>query len=290
MKVIVFGAGRYGRDYISFCAGCDTIVAIADNYNDDPFILGHKIIKPNEILNYDFDKVLICLRDNTREHQEIIIQIYKQLIDMGIPRQKIILNNIREERQQMYIPRTIFMKNITEQIKNVAGDMVECGVLFGNFAALINKLLPEKHLHLFDTFIGFDERDMDKEDEAGKKWLSGAREGHSIGSEFLTLLRCLNYENITIYKGYVPDTLSKLNFNKNKYSFVNLDMDLYAPTLSALNYFSSRIEKGGIILLHDYFCEDIPGIRKAVFEAEDVLSDFIRFPIGDGYSLALMKK
>jgi len=290
MKVIVFGGGRYGRDYISFCAGHDTVVAIADNYNNVPSVLGHKVIKPNEILNYDYDKVLICLRDDTREYQEIISQVYNQLIAIGIPRQKILLNNIREERLQMVIPRTIFMKNIAEQLKNVAGDMVECGVFLGNFAALINKLLPEKHLHLFDTFIGFDERDMDKEDEAGKKWLSGAMKGHSVGSEFLTLLRCPNYENITTYKGYVPDTFSELDYIKNKYSFVNLDMDLYAPTLSALIYFSTRVESGGLILLHDYFCEDIPGIRKAVFEAEDALSDFIRFPIGDGYSLALMRK
>jgi len=289
MKLTIFGAGNYGRNYINLCSSNDEIVAIADNYCDLPFILGHKVIKPGDILNYEYDKIVICLMDDTMQRQQIIESIYEQLISLGVPRKKIILNNIREISNKMFGPRSTFMKNIAKQINTIDGTVAECGVFRGNFAALINELFPTKHLHLFDTFCGFDERDIIIESEKAKTWLftAGGKDGHVLGSELLTLLRCPNYEMVKIHKGYVPDTFADLG--NEKYCFVNLDMDLYAPTLSALLYFASRINPGGIILLHDYYCKDMPGIKKAVDEAKRMLEGFISFPIGDGYSLALMK-
>lgn len=289
MKIIAFGAGDFGYRYITKYSGNDEIVAIADNFCDKPFIMGHKVIKPKEILRYEFDRIVICLHDDTLKRHQIIDSVYTQLLSIGVPRKKIILNNMREDEKQMYIPRTIFMKNIAKQLNNVSGSMAECGVLRGNFAALINELMPTKKLLLFDTFEGFDERDMNAEaDDESRKWLTQENvEGHSLGSEQLTLLRCPNYEMVKIQKGYIPDTFEGLD--SEKFCFVNLDMDLYAPTLHALNYFAPLIEHGGIILLHDYFCEDLPGIKRAVDEAKECLKDFVPFPIGDGYSLALLK-
>jgi len=182
------------------------------------------------------------------------------------------------------------MRDMACQLSTVGGAVAECGVLRRNFAALINQLLPTKKLNLLDTFTGFDNRDTSKEDEQAGRWLyeKGGAEYYALGSEFLTLLRCPNYKMVSTYKGFVPDTFEEIE--DMKYCFVNLDMDLYAPTLSAIRYFAPRIEAGGMLLLRDYFCDDLPGIKKAVDEAGDSLTDFIRFSVSDGYSLALMKK
>ena len=43
---------------------------------------------------------------------------------------------------------------------DVAGDVAELGVFKGDFARKINEAFPEKKLYLFDTFEGFDQRDV----------------------------------------------------------------------------------------------------------------------------------
>ena len=51
---------------------------------------------------------------------------------------------------------------IAEEInKNgIEGALAELGVFQGTFAALLNKIFPERKLYLFDTFDGFDNRDI----------------------------------------------------------------------------------------------------------------------------------
>lgn len=65
------------------------------------------------------------------------------------------------------------------------------------------------------------------------------------------------------------------------------DMDIYEPTLRALEWFRPRIAKGGIVLCHDYFCGLCPGVTKAVDEFLDEVKA-IAVPIGDGLSIAII--
>jgi len=44
--------------------------------------------------------------------------------------------------------------------KNILGNVAELGVFKGNFAGIINRVFPDKKLYLFDTFEGFDKRDI----------------------------------------------------------------------------------------------------------------------------------
>jgi hypothetical protein len=45
----------------------------------------------------------------------------------------------------------------------VPGDVAELGVFEGDFAALLHSHLPERPIHLFDTFSGFAHRDVQTE-------------------------------------------------------------------------------------------------------------------------------
>ena len=43
------------------------------------------------------------------------------------------------------------------------GECAEAGVFEGDFAKWINQYFPDRKLYLFDTFEGFDMRDIEKE-------------------------------------------------------------------------------------------------------------------------------
>src|SRR6266540_1215034 len=47
--------------------------------------------------------------------------------------------------------------------RNLKGNVAELGVYKGKFAKHINKFFPERKLYLFDTFEGFDNRDITSE-------------------------------------------------------------------------------------------------------------------------------
>ena len=284
-KVIVFGGGYIGSVYISNTRNVE-VVAVADNFLQGYFC-GHKVISPDEILNYEFDSVVICLNDHAINDKETD-KVYYQLLEMGIEKSKIELHNV------IYLensdPRVLFLKKYSETVKRYAleGAVAECGVFRGHFAHFISKYFEDKAFYMFDTFDGFDERDIATEPTGGMRsylcagleddWAKGA-------SEEIALNRCLNKEKVVIKKGYIPETLKGLE--DEKFVFVNLDMDLYEPTIKALKWFWSRIVKGGIILCHDYFYMGCPGVTKAVDEFLDEVNA-IAVPIGDGLSIAII--
>jgi hypothetical protein len=115
---------------------------------------------------------------------------------------------------------------------------------------------------------------------------SEEKAGHlNMTSEELVLGKMEHAENCIIRKGYFPDTATGV---EDTFCFVNLDMDLYKPTLEGLRFFWDRLEKGGIILIHDYFSEEYKGVKGAVdeFRLEKGISVF---PIGDSISIAMIK-
>ena len=143
---------------------------------------------------------------------------------------------------------------------NISGDIAEVGVYRGMTAKLIHYYIPERRLHLFDTFEGFGGRSVVRE-----KSLSG----HSIEETHFSdtsldgvkaYISPIN-DNVSFYKGYFPETIPD-DLNDREFSFVHLDADLYEPTFEGLSFFYPRLSKGGFIVIHDY--NTWPGARKAV--------------------------
>ena len=98
--------------------------------------------------------------------------------------------------------------------------------------------------------------------------------------------RMLHPEKCVLRKGYFPDTAVGLN---DTFCFVNLDMDLYQPMLEGIRFFWENMCPGGIILLHDYFEPQLPGVRRAVADFEQEHGPVCKAPIGDFMSLAIIK-
>ncbi len=149
-----------------------------------------------------------------------------------------------------------------ERIKNdnIKGDFAELGVYRGNSARVLHLMAPERNLHLFDTFGGFPEKDL--EPETGEAAGYTPKNFADCSIEGVKELIKGN-ENIVIHKGYFPD--SAKNVKNTKFAFVNIDVDLYNPTKTGLEFFYPRLSPGGVVLIHDYN-HKWPGLMKAVDE------------------------
>ena len=176
------------------------------------------------------------------------------------------------------------LRLIIEELKNnhIEGSLAELGVYRGDFSKCMNMMFPDRKIYLFDTFEGFDSRDMNYEIQNGytsREWFN-SWSNFSNTYEELVLSKMKYREQCAIRKGYFPDTIPDEEID---YALVSLDCDLYDPILAGLRYFYPRLNKGGYIMLHDYNQSDhLKGVKKAVAEYEKELGfNMVKVPIHD---------
>lgn len=134
----------------------------------------------------------------------------------------------------------------------VDGDIAEVGCFQGGSSKIICEAKQNKAFHIFDTFEGLPElSSIDNPDQ-----FQPGQYAASIESVKKYLEK---YNNVFYYKGFFPQTADPVK-NK-KFSFVHFDVDLYETTLECINFFYPRLNKGGIMISHDYI--NAPGVRKA---------------------------
>lgn len=254
MKAIIFGATLSAKSYYEEINEKYDIIAFCDNDKDkwEKTIWGKIIISPDKIKNMQFDEIIIISLSASET-------IKKQLIQIGVSESKINTTYIDFKIKA----RKQFVKDYSSIIyhKRIMGNVAEVGVFQGEFATVINEFFPDRKLYLFDTFEGFDERDILYEE---KNKFSDARARHlHLTSETLVLNRMRYPEMCIIKKGYFPESANGI---ESKFCYVNLDVDLYKPTLEGLRYFFPLMVQGGIITIHDYFSEGYEGVNVALEE------------------------
>jgi len=186
-------------------------------------------------------------------------------------------NKINYGYWQLDRSRLGMMISLMKACSKVPGEFAECGVFQGKTAQLFfNFKSPEKTLYLFDTFTGFTEADREAEKEQGMGRDPGR--GHvntsadrvraEVSKPILSFNPKSAPESVVVVEGEVEKTLNSVS--SHQFSFVHLDMDLYAPTKFALNFFREKMSPGGVILLHDYAVnsEGYSGVAKAVAEID----------------------
>ena len=150
--------------------------------------------------------------------------------------------------------------------KNIAGDYAELGVWRGNTAQILAYFAKKykKQCYFFDTYEGFDERDIkDVDSKFNPNHFSDTSLDmvkDVVGDEFLS---CCNF-----IVGYFPNSVPKDFYNK-KFSIVSLDADLYEPMKTGLEHFYPLMSDGGLFLLHDYSSGYWEGCKKAIDELSD---------------------
>lgn len=251
-------------------------------------ICGISVLSPAEIVDLEFDLVLIIIADPIA-----VIQVKEQLKAMGISENKI--SDIETDFEYMDLQmdqRIYWLRDYAAWIykKGISGNVAECGVFRGDSAKFLNKYFPDKKLYLFDTFDGFAAVDIDTEKKINETFAQSEFANPIMFKQTNLdhLMRKMMYpQNIILKKGYFPETAAGL---EERFCLVSLDMDLYVPMLAGLRYFWDRMEVGGCILLHDYFHGYLPGVQKAVeeFERERGI-EIMKSPIGDTCSIVLYK-
>jgi O-methyltransferase len=168
--------------------------------------------------------------------------------------------------------------------EQVRGAFAEAGVYKGASAAVLHHMDPQRIFHLFDTFRGFPGEDLMYE--------TGEAAGYSTrnfaDTSIEKVLRKIGGNgNIRIHAGYFPETVKGLE--NELFALVSLDLDLYVPTKSALEFFYSRLSPSGVIIIHDYNPR-WEGICKAVDEfMETIPGTLILLPDTDGTCMIFKK-
>jgi predicted O-methyltransferase YrrM len=145
------------------------------------------------------------------------------------------------------------IRRLARSCANVPGDVAEVGVYRGGSAVVISKALPNKKVHLFDTFTGQPE---DDEHPTGPH-----QKGDFADTNVSDVESFLTGCPVKFHVGRFPDTAPN---DDQRYSFVHLDADTLQATVAGLTYFLPRLNKGGVMVFDDWEWERCPGVKEAL--------------------------
>ena len=169
------------------------------------------------------------------------------------------------------------------QVKNLDGDFVECGVNKGGSAMTVIQYInfrnTTKKFWLLDTYEGVDESLLSKAEQKmgiGTKYNNNYNECYEDVQQLFA-----GYPNVQIIKGRVPETLSRVT--SDKISYLHIDMNNAAPEIAAAEYFWDRMVSGAIMLLDDYAWRTHK-VQKEEFDkfAKKLDIDILSMPTGQG--------
>lgn len=166
-----------------------------------------------------------------------------------------VAQNPRNDRADL-VRLVMFIENARRiDEEGVAGSLAELGVYKGTTAKLLHALMPGRRLWLFDTFEGFDDRDLAHERKAG--------DFRFADTSLDAVLRHVGTSGeVRACKGRFPETAGAVP-DGEVFALVHLDADLFKPTADALAFFYPRLAPGGFLILHDYGSGAWPGIAQA---------------------------
>jgi hypothetical protein len=165
--------------------------------------------------------------------------------------------------------RNIFFKMVKRvelflMIKDLAGDILECGVFKGSGMAVWAKLLDMYSPHSIRKVIGFDMFDPSfvedlenpQEQETMRQVFSRCPDANVSLDDVTGRLRdaAVPAHRFALVPGDISTTAPRfLSENPGmRIALLYLDMDLEKPTYDALVVFWDRIVKGGIIVFDEY--------------------------------------
>ncbi len=164
-----------------------------------------------------------------------------------------------------------------KMVNGLPGAMVECGVYkgasfarFAGFRNIFGNPLSHKLIG-FDTFGKFPETKYADDKKYRKRLIDGSGVESISKEQLLEVFKNKGIDkNVELVEGDVVKTVPEyLKQNPHlKISLLNLDVDIYEPSVTILKYLWPRIVRGGVLILDDYGV--FPGETKA---ADDYFKD-----------------
>ena len=182
------------------------------------------------------------------------------------------------------LPRLYALVLNTKQVleEEIAGDIAELGVFRGNSAAVLAHYARThgRKLLLFDTFEGFDHRDLVGVDQSPTP---------QFDDTSLDQVRALvGDEAVRFVQGRFPESIPP-DLERSRFCLVHIDCDLYEPAKAGLEFFYPRLSPGGLLILHDFANPYWRGIKHAL---DELCSTIPERPVvfGDKSGTAMIRK
>lgn len=287
IRVAVFGAGQAGQMLSTWLPIGYEMVCYIDNNEkmQGSSIEDIPVLSLNQALDQKIDIIYIGVLNRQANDK-----IKEQILNTGFE------GKIRDAlfyRDSQDIRRSA-IRLIAREIKRrgVSGNIAELGVYQGETAVELNRLFPERDLFLFDTFSGFDERDLRIERNvavSGRNASAHVCDFSDTGVEMVRE-RMPYSEKVHLIAGYFPESVSeKILDEMGELALVSLDPDLYEPVYEGLKIFYPMLVKGGAIVIHDYNSLQFPGVHKAVEQYCEEENLFV-VPLMDLHGTAVLIK
>lgn len=257
--IVIFGAGQAGTALFRLLQrGEKRVIAFGDNNKSlhGGQREGLPIWSFEQVLEAKPEEIYLAVVNEAAQRE-----LDGEFREKGYAGRVIRLSKLKERFQIRLAVCRLLAREIEQ--RQVPGAIAELGVYQGDFAEELNRMFPERTLYLFDTFSGFDSRDIVADD--GKKAVPGAF-SDTCAEQVMT--RMVYPERVILKEGYFPESLGEMAGAdcREKFALVSLDTDLYQPTLAGLDYFYRRLSPGGYLILDDYNSPQFPGSGKAVRE------------------------
>ena len=315
MGIYVWGTGCGASELLEGGLPLEQVAAFVDSFPSGETFLGKPVLLPEQLPLEDCGLLIVTTRHT--EAVAVVcaglgiperVQLYlknnhhladrnagctaaeallgRALLDKLLPRQRIVptpaqlADSCLPERDLSndYV-RLATLELLCRRLAEVPGAAAELGVYKGFFARCINRLLPNRKLHLFDSFAGF-------LPEAGATQAFQAAHANTSAQRVLSVMPFP--EQIVLHPGFFPESLNGL---EERFCLVSLDVDFRQTTLDGLRYFWPRLEKGGYLLLHDWGEPKLPGVAAALRQYEQEIGQrIVSLPLCDaGGTLILCK-
>lgn len=151
--------------------------------------------------------------------------------------------------------------SVVRSVAGLSGEVVDCGIWKGLSTLLICDTL---RLALGEQFRGAGVIGIDSFEGLSAPTFrdgDGIRGRQGDFSEPLENVRrnLSDYPELTLIKGWIPGALASLP--ERWYRLVHIDLDLVDPSVGAIEYFSSRMVSGGLMLCDDYASQAWPRLK-----------------------------
>ena len=157
-QVAIFGAGQAGQAlYKLLHHSAQQVIAFGDNRADlqGRQIDGVPILPLQQVVALQPEEIYLAI-----VNREACVEVEAQLRAAGYQREITRVNALREQINLRFATLRLLVEEMAK--RDVQGALAELGVYKGEFAAEINRLMPDRTFYLFDTFEGFDQRDVQK--------------------------------------------------------------------------------------------------------------------------------
>ena len=152
--------------------------------------------------------------------------------------------------------------------ENIAGDLMETGVLRGGACILMRGVLKalgcqERKVWVADSFCGFPEDALRAQGLADPAAFNAQAASLETVRATFARYRLLD-EQVAFLAGFFEETLPAFVQTDPRLALLRLDSDFYDSTLYVLQQLYPHVVPGGFVIVDDYYA--FPGCRQAVRE------------------------